>query len=69
MAAPVSRLAPVQAPPLTEHEVRARLELWREHLIEHKHGTSNCTLTLNEVRRELDRLLDDLHWLLRGISA
>jgi hypothetical protein len=61
-------MSTLQAPPLTEHEVRARLSLWREHLLEHKAGNSNCTLTLGEVRRELDRLLDDLHWLLKGIS-
>ena len=59
----------VQAPPLTEGEVRARLHLWREHLLEHKAGTSNCVLTIGEIWREVDRLLDDLYWLLKGISA
>ena len=59
----------IEQPPMTLPEVLARLELWREHLIENKTRTTNCVLTLTEIRAELDRLLDDLCWLTRVTEA
>jgi hypothetical protein len=44
----------------TKQQINDRLTVWREHLLEAKAGTTNCTLTVAEIRRELDRWLDEL---------
>lgn len=56
------RLAPktIQPAPLSEAQVIARLNDWRERLAELKAGTNTCLLTGDEIRREIDRLLDQL---------
>lgn len=48
---------PDPAPP-TPQMVRDKLVLWRENLLEHDRGTTNCVLTRVEIIRELDRWLD-----------
>lgn len=49
----------------TRQQIRDKLTLWREHLLEHKHGTANSCLTRPEITRALDQWLDEsLH--LRG---
>lgn len=53
------------SPPLTFETVTAKLDEWRERLDEAKRGDTNNVLTVLEIRRELDRLLDDLLLLLR----
>lgn len=45
---------------LTEPQILERLRDWSERLVEAKDGRSNCVLTSGEIRRELDRLLDNL---------
>lgn len=64
----MARTAPktIEPPAMTEPQIIARLEDWRERLTEHKTGNTNCVLTLTEIRAELDRLLDDLSWLIKG---
>lgn len=49
--------------PVGERHIRDRLTYWREHLLEHKRGESNPILTIAEIRRELDRWLDELNAL------
>jgi len=44
----------------TAQQIMDRLTLWREHLIEHKHGTANAVLTHAEITGQLDRWLDEL---------
>lgn len=49
-------LAPPE--PLTGTEIKDKLTYWSEHLIEHKRGDSNVSLTLGEIRGQLDKYLD-----------
>ena len=54
----VGKLVPPK--PRTEQDIKDRLVLWREHLIELNAGTTNCHLTRGEIIRALDGLLDEL---------
>lgn len=60
----MSRLAPQQdgfeEDAFSRQQVMDKLRHWREHLVAHDRGLTNCILARGEIVRELDKWLDEL---------
>lgn len=59
----MGKLAPAKPAPHTREHVLERLAHWRNLLMEHDRGLTNCTLRRVEITRQLDTYLDELSML------